>query len=113
MPVPSQRTSIWFKASSAAEQGPTQQHGGAERDFQQPEPRLHDRVVGGLLVRSERHRAGERRRHRVAMLRDVAYLSRRQPELHHQPRHEEGGEGEGQGGGLHPGILGHRRESAA
>ena len=43
------------------------------------EARLRHRVVGGLLVRGERDRVGEGRRHRAAVRAHVAHLPLREP----------------------------------
>jgi len=65
----------------AAQQGPADQNSGSERGDQQTEARLRQRVVGRALVTRQHDGLAESFRHSIAMGRDVADLTRRQPEL--------------------------------
>ena len=56
------------------------------------EPLLRDRVVGGLVVRSDADAARERGRHRVAMRAHVRDLPRGEPEADAERRDERDGE---------------------
>ena len=65
------------------------------------EARLGDGVVGGALVRTERHPARERRWHRIAMRRHVAHLPRGEPQPGGQRCQQRGGKQPGQRVQLH------------
>ena len=75
-----------------AEQRPCQQHHGAEGQADEAEACAGQRVVRGLLMRFERHRANEGRRHLTAVRRDMPHLAQRQPGLEHEARHDGGSE---------------------
>ena len=59
----------------SAQQRPAQQHGGAERQFEQAEARLCDGVVGSLLVGSKGDLFRERRGNGVAVMGHMANLA--------------------------------------
>ena len=90
----------------ATEQRPAQQHRAGEGRGQQTETGLGNRVVGGSLMRIERHSCGKGRRHRIAMRRHVAHLPRGQPKLGGQRRQQSGGEQPGERVQLHRWSVG-------
>ena len=86
---------LLVQPGQAAQQRPGQHHGRTPGQFQHAKARLHQRVVGSLLMGLQRDAAGKVGGHGSAVLGDMADLARGQPEFQQQPGDQRNGKGQG------------------
>ena len=80
----------------AAQQGPAQQHGRAQRHLQHAQAGFGDGVVSRLLVCGQRNAFGKRGGNCSAVAGYMPDLAGRQPELEGQAQQQRGGKGQGE-----------------
>ena len=103
-PAPARRDAVDQQAVEQvepAEQGPAEQGDGTERHLPLAVPDLGERVVGGLVMRSQVDGRLKRRRHGVAMTCHMPHLPAREPRAQAERGDQRGSENERPVPGIH------------